>query len=137
MLRPTLADLLKAIAVRRTSAHPKEIRRYDGMIRVRKLEEIELFSAGIAGRRRERESDFARGAPELLQTAQVAHNHVWTGVTERGRFAGDWRVRGKFGRSDLAIANDGNLNGGHRSSRRKFSHDHTRIGRTPEVLRQL
>src|SRR3954469_17739631 len=121
MLRPTLTDLLKAVAVRRASAHPEEIRRNNGMISVRKLEEIELFGAGIAGRGRERESDFARGAPELLQTAQVADNDVGPGVTERGRFAGDWRVRGKFGRSDLAIAKDGNLNGGHRSSRRKFS----------------
>jgi len=66
MLRPSLANLLKAIGVARSAAHPIEILRYDRMVWIWQLIKMDGLVSVITRGRSGRQANLAVAAAKLL-----------------------------------------------------------------------
>ena len=66
MLHPGLANLLKAIVVARSAAHPIEILRYDRMVWIRQLIKMHGLISVVARGRSDPQADLACATAKLL-----------------------------------------------------------------------
>src|SRR5437667_10506658 len=76
MLQPGLANLLKALIVGRSTAHPVEILRDDRMVGIRQRKPIQFDVSVIARGRSHAQADLGSTTAKLLQRGQVSHDDI-------------------------------------------------------------
>src|SRR5664279_3557045 len=76
MLHPGLANLLKAIVVARSAAHPIEILRHDRMVWIRQLVEMHGHVSVVARGRSDPQAHLACTAAKLRQTGHISHDDI-------------------------------------------------------------
>src|ERR1044071_5719681 len=85
VLQPGLADLFEAIIVVRSTAHPIEILRDNGVVHGRQLKPIERLIAIIAGGCSYRQANLSSVAAKLIQGRKITDNDI-------GSRYGRWRI---------------------------------------------
>ena len=76
MLQPGLANLLKALVVGRSAAHPIEILRNDRMVGIWYRKPIQFGHSVIAGGRSHRQADLGSATAKLLHGGQISHDDI-------------------------------------------------------------
>ena len=81
MFKPGLANLFEPFGVIGATAHPIQILRNDGVIRLRQREPIQVYGSSVAGSCCDGNTHLRAGTAKLLHRGQVPYDDVGT----RGR----------------------------------------------------